>query len=87
MLNNISILDIRTDRRIEIEEVEVTTIEEREVEIEETFIDIRLPLKDAQLLAACGEGSYVTTAIQDAGNRLKCKLTCAGYSTKRQSYD
>jgi len=83
MNNDITILDTNTTRRTEVREREVTTIEEYEVTIEETFVDVRLPLNDLRLLAACGEGSYVTTAIQEAGNRLKFRLLNAGYNTKR----
>ena len=83
MSNNITILDAETSRWTETREREVTRMEEYKVECEETFVTVRLPLRDLELLAAVGEGSYATTAMREAGSRLKCKIQAEGFSTKR----
>ena len=83
MSNNITILDAETTRWTETREREVTRIEEYKVECEETFVTLRLPLRDLALLAAVGEGSYATTAMREAGSRLKARIEAEGYRTKR----
>ena len=83
MSNNITILDAETARWTETREREVTRIEEYTVDCKETFVTVRVPLRDLALLAAVGEGSYATTAMREAGARLKSRMEAEGFSTAR----
>ena len=71
MTNEIIILNERTATWTETRKVEVTRWEEQEVECSKTYVDLRLPLADLQLLASIGEKTNSTTIdMRESGEKL-----------------